>query len=54
VSTTLDVEVAKKFATDRKHNKIIEIVFDDITTKDAKILENDYGFVNLKDISRFE
>jgi len=38
VSTTLDIDIAKKFATDRKHNKIIEIVFDDITTKNPKIL----------------
>jgi hypothetical protein len=53
VSTTEDVEVAKKFAKERNHNKIIEIVFEDIEIEDSNTLENDYGFVNLVDISRF-
>ena len=48
------MEVAKKFATMRNHNKIIEIIFEDIETENEQILQNDYGFVNLEDISRFE
>lgn len=27
VSTTLDLDIAKKFAKDRNHNKILEVIF---------------------------
>ena len=53
VSTTLDEAVAQKFAKDRNHKRILEIVFEDPVDPGSAVLENDYGFVNLVDISRF-
>ena len=53
VSTTLDEAVAQKFAKDRNHKRILEIVFEDPVDPNSPVLENDYGFVNLVDISRF-